>query len=44
MSWSCRDLGVTSFGLGYIGYRDITIIMENQIQKTMEHDMETGFI
>ena len=28
----------------YIGvYRDITPIMENQVEMTMENEMETGF-
>ena len=28
--------------MGYIGFRDITPIMENQMDKKMEHEMETG--
>ena len=44
MSWSCRDVGVTSFRLGYTEYRDLTLKIENQIEKTMKHGMDTGFI
>ena len=31
-------------GLGFGGYRDISPIMENRMEKKMEHEMETGNI
>ena len=39
------SLKVGSPGFGYIRiYRDITPIMENQMEKKMENEMETGFL
>ena len=45
MSWSCRDVGVAAFSLIELHRKkDITPIMENQMEKPMEHGTETGFI